>query len=106
LLRKDHTPVEGFEQPRLTLQFDRIAPDPEAPSIVYASGSGIPFYAGHATHFLYVVTNAFREGHATRGEWDPKGLAPGDYIIRVVADDIRGNRATSDLPITVRPTFR
>jgi sugar lactone lactonase YvrE len=104
ILHKDGTPVAGFERPRETMRFDRIAPDPEAPSLVYASGSGIPFYARHATQFLYVVTNAFHDGHAAMGVWDPRPLAPGDYVIRVLAEDIRGNRAQRgmDLPVTVR----
>jgi hypothetical protein len=102
ILRKDGKPADGFAHPRETMQFDRLAPDPEAPSLVYASGSGIPFYARHATHFLYVVTNSFREGHAAAGLWDPRALPAGDYVIRVLAEDIRGNRATADLRVAIR----
>jgi sugar lactone lactonase YvrE len=103
VLRRDGAPLDGFAQPRETLQFDRLAIDPMAPMLVYASGSGIPFYAGHATHFLYTVTNSFRDGHAAAGVWDPRGLAPGDYVVRVLAEDIRGNRATAELTVAVRP---
>ena len=69
---------------------------------MYASGSGIPFYGRRSTHFLYVVTNSLAEGHATTGAWDPTSLAPGDYIIRVIAKDIRGNEAIAGRDLRVR----
>jgi hypothetical protein len=71
---------------------------------LYASGSGIPFYGRRATHFLYVVTNSLRDGQATRGMWDPTGLLPGNYIIRITARDFSGNEAATgrDLLVEVR----
>jgi len=70
---------------------------------VYANGSGIPFYGRRSTHFLYVVTNSMHGGHASRGVWDPAPLAPGNYILRIIARDVRGNEATGgrDLPVTI-----
>ena len=103
VLRGDGSPIDGFAQPHETQQFDRLAIDPMAPMLVYASGSGIPFYAGHATHFLYTVTNSFHDGYAAAGVWDPRALAPGAYVVRVLAEDIRGNRATAELPVAVHP---
>ena len=103
ILRKDGTPVPGFEKPRETIRFDQLTPDPDAPSIVYANGSGIPFYGRRSTHFLYVVTNSLLDGRASKGVWDPAELPPGTYIIRVIARDIRGNEAVAgrDLPVVV-----
>jgi streptogramin lyase len=103
LLTKDGTPVPGFEQPRDTIRFDRLAPDPGAAGLVYASGSGIPFYGTRTTHFLYVVTNSLDAGRAAPGALDPSQLAPGEYIIRVTARDINGNEAIAgrDLRVTV-----
>jgi sugar lactone lactonase YvrE len=104
ILEQDGTPVPGFEAPRETIRFDQLPADPDAPSIVYASGSGIPFYGRRATHFLYVVTNSLLDGHASKGVWDPSALAPGTYVIRVTARDISGNEAIAgrDLKVNVR----
>ena len=35
--------------------------------------------------------------------WDPGALPPGDYTLRVIAEDIRGNQAMArrDLAITI-----
>jgi sugar lactone lactonase YvrE len=104
ILKKDGTAVAGFEVPHQTIRFDRLSPEPDAPSVLYASGSGIPFYGRRATHFLYVVTNSLRDGQATRGMWDPTGLIPGNYIIRITARDFSGNEAATgrDLLVEVR----
>ncbi|HEX5097818.1 MAG TPA: gluconolaconase, partial [Acidimicrobiia bacterium] len=103
ILQTDGTPVPGFETPRQTIRFDQLSPDPDAPSLVYASGSGIPFYGSRTTHFLYVVTNSLAGGRAARGVWDPSELQPGNYIIRVTARDFSGNEAGSgrDLAVVV-----
>jgi streptogramin lyase len=107
ILERGGAPAAGFESPRYTQRFDRLALDPEAPRIVYADGSGIPFYGSRRTRFLYVVTNSFHDGHAAEGFWDTATLAPGDYILRAWASDIRGNLAFSnrDLPITIVPAI-
>jgi hypothetical protein len=96
-------PVAGFEAPRQTLRFDRIAADPATVRTVYAAGSGIPFYGQRRTRFLYIVSNTFRDGIAAQGTWDTTALAPGDYVLRIRAADINGNVATKnrDLPVIV-----
>ncbi len=50
------------------------------------------------------MTNHVRGGQASVGGWNPAGLAPGDYIIRILAADFAGNQALAgrDLPISVR----
>jgi hypothetical protein len=104
VIAADGTPAPGFEEPRLTIRFDRLG-DPDAPRLVYAPGSGIPFYGRRSTRFLYSITNLFIDGVAAPGLWDPSVLPPGDYTLRVIAEDIRGNQATTrrDLPITIEP---
>ena len=72
---------------------NRLAVQPDAARLVYAPGSGIPFYGGRRTRFLYVVTNTFHDGRAGEDFWDTTSLAPGQYIVRVHARDISGNEA-------------
>ena len=104
VLRPDGTPVAGFEQPQINLLFDRTPLDPDAVKIVYAPDSGDTVHGAKATRFPYVVTNHVRGGQASVGGWNPAGLAPGDYIIRILAADFAGNQALAgrDLPISVR----
>ena len=88
----DGTPAPGFETPVETIRFDRLG-SPEAPRLVYAPGSGIPFYGQRRTRFLYQVTTTFRDGTAAPGSWDTSSLEPGDYTLRVYARDFSGNEA-------------
>ncbi len=103
ILTADGLAAPGFESPRHTLRFDRLAADPNAARMVYSPGSGIPFYGRRRTKFLYVVTNTFHNGVASEGLWDTATLPPGDYIVRAWASDISGNVALSnrDLPVTI-----
>jgi sugar lactone lactonase YvrE len=103
VLDRTGSPVAGFETPVETIRFDRLSTQADAARLVYAPGSGIPFYSGGRTRFLYVVTNTMRHGIAAEGFWDTTALAPGDYTLRILAEDVRGNTATAnrDLPVTV-----
>jgi sugar lactone lactonase YvrE len=103
VLHTDGSPAPGFEQPVETLRFDKLSAGADAPRLVYAPGSGIPFYGGRRTRFLYIITNTLRDGLATPGFWNTADLPPGDYTLRVRAADITGNEATSrrDLPISI-----
>lgn len=103
VLKRDGSPAAGFDTARETIRFDRLTPDPDVARLVYAPGSGIPFYGRRATRFLYIVTSTFRDGVASAGAWDTTLLAPGDYTLRVKAADIRGNEAVRnrDVPLTI-----
>lgn len=104
VLHANRVPLPGFESPRTTIVFDRFSPDgDDAAGLVFDAGSGIPFFGARRTRFLYVVTNTYRDGVATPGYWDTTELQPGNYILRVVASDIRGNVALAnrDVPITI-----
>ena len=103
VLSPDGRPAPGAEGAADRLVFDRLAVQPDAARLVYAPGSGIPFYGGRRTRFLYVVTNTFINGVAGEGFWDTTSLAPGKYIVRVRARDISGNeaRANRDLGVVV-----
>ena len=103
VLDANGTPAPGFAAPRETIVFDRFAGDDDAARVVFAPGSGIPFYGRRRTRFLYTVTNTFRGGIASTGWWDAGSLPPGDYTLRILAGDIRGNLALAnrDVPITI-----
>jgi streptogramin lyase len=95
------TPAPGFEQPRMTMRFDRLPDAPDAPWRTYADGSGITVYGNRRTRFRYIVTNSVQGGDAYGAYLDATVLAPGDYNIRVIARDQSGNTATRDLPISI-----
>ena len=101
VLNRDGTPAPGFETPRAGIRFDRL--DGTDPTLVFASGSGIPFYGRRRTRFLYRVTNTLRNGGAGQSGWDTTTLPPGDYTLRILARDINGNeaRANRDVAVTV-----
>ena len=105
VLNRDGSPAPGFDAPRETIRFDRLIPRGDAARTVYAPGSGIPFYGRRVTRFLYVATNTFRDGQAAADYWDTALLPPGDYTVRAIVSDIRGNVAIAnrDLPVTVMP---
>jgi sugar lactone lactonase YvrE len=103
LLLPDGTPAQGFEQPRIQIEFNRLPPAGDAPKIAYADESGITVYGSKQTRFLYEVTNTVRDGRAARGVWDTTELPAGDYTLRIIAADFSGNTADAnrDVPITV-----
>jgi sugar lactone lactonase YvrE len=94
-------PVPGFEHPLETIEFDRLPSEPDAPQLTFADGSGITAYGKRITRFRYVVTNIVRHGDAVRGTWDTTVLAPGEYVVRVVARDLAGNQTAQNLKVTV-----
>jgi hypothetical protein len=102
LLQPDGTPAPGFEQPRVTIEFDRLPPDRDATKIAYADESGITVYGSSETRFLYEVTNTVREGRAERGTWDTTALPPGDYTLRIYAADFAGNSAADNTDVLIK----
>ncbi len=102
VLRPDGTAAPGFEQPRATIEFDRLPDEPASAPLIYAEGSGITVYGSRTTRFRYIVTNSLREGHVTQALWDTTELPAGDYRLRVLAADFSGNETTRDLPVRVQ----
>jgi sugar lactone lactonase YvrE len=102
VLTSSGAPAPGFETPRETIRFDRLSPAADA-RMIFWPGSGIPEYGSRRTRFLYVVSNSVRDGVSSTGVWDTAALPPGDYTLRILAADIRGNEAVfnRDLPVTI-----
>jgi hypothetical protein len=76
---------------------------PQAVKVAYAAASGITVHGAARTRFLYVASNHVRAGEVAVGGLDTSALAPGDYLLRALAEDAAGNRATgrTDLPLRV-----
>jgi sugar lactone lactonase YvrE len=102
VLRRDGTPVDGFEEPRMTIRFDRLPQTAGAGELAYAHGSGITVYGNRTTRFRYQVTNEVHDGEAVPGSWDASALMPGDYRVRVIAQDAAGNSTSRDIAVRVR----
>lgn len=103
ILRADFTPAPGFEEPRITIEFNRLPPTRDAVRVAYADASGITVYGSTTTRFLYQITNTIRDGRAGAGTWHASELPAGDYIIRIFAADYSGNEVSQgrDLPISI-----
>jgi sugar lactone lactonase YvrE len=101
VLQENGSPAPGFEKRRASVRFDRVGLSPDASRLVYGAGSGIPFYGGRRTRYLYIVTNRLDEGKASEGFWDTSRLPSGNYILRAWAADISGNIVNRDLPVTI-----
>ena len=93
LLNEDGTPARGFEQPVINIEFNRMPPEDSSVFRVYAVGSGVSAY-GTPTKFKYIVTNRVRDGEALDGFLRTSSLAAGNYIIKIIAEDYAGNRAS------------
>ncbi|MFN0110439.1 MAG: hypothetical protein ACKVZH_16410 [Blastocatellia bacterium] len=100
VLNSAGTPLSAFERTRHNIEFDRLPWDWQTVRLVYADGSQSG-YEGQ-TIFNYMATNSFRGGQAHESFFDSSGLAPGDYILRIVAADYFGNVTERDVPITIR----
>lgn len=103
LLRADGSPAPGFEEPRVTIEFNRLPPQREAVRLAYWDASGITVYGSTTTRFLYVITNTVRDGRAEAGTWRASELPRGDYILRVYGADYAGNEVSTgrDLDISI-----
>ena len=105
IVRENGEPAAGFEAPIMTMIFDRLPSSDKAVFLAYAPGSGVSAY-GTPTKFRYIITNIVRHGEAREGTLRTSSLAPGDYRLRVIAEDFAGNRASgreSELAIRIQP---
>ena len=77
----------------INIEFNRMPPEDSSVFRVYAVGSGVSAY-GTPTKFKYIVTNRVRDGEALDGFLRTSSLAAGNYIIKIIAEDYAGNRAS------------
>jgi len=99
-LHADGTPLAGFEQPRTAIEFARL-PGDEVVKDYYADRSGITVQGSSETHFRYRVGRAAGDAGGPP-PFSTAALAPGDYVLRVVAKDFSGNEATAGRDVPVR----
>ncbi len=90
----EENPVPGFEQPKWTIEFEKT-PRAEAVSLVYAEGSKSG--ATGETIFRYIVTNEVSGTKSKESFFDARGLASGEYVLRVFAADLYGNITPGDI---------
>ncbi len=100
LLNADGSPAAGSSRPHYNIVFDRLPADPAAAELAYAEGSQSGSQG--VTVFAYIITNVVRAGIAREGFWKTDAHAPGSYILRVIAEDLSGNRATRDVPVVIK----
>ncbi|HYO91667.1 MAG TPA: hypothetical protein VEQ40_08525, partial [Pyrinomonadaceae bacterium] len=99
ILNADRAPAHGFNEPQMNISFESLPDDSSTAHIAYAPGSQSG-YTGQ-TVFAYVVTNRVRDRAASEEYWNASVLPPGDYFVRVFAEDFFGNRTTRDVPVKV-----
>ncbi len=95
-------PLQGYEQPRWNIVFNRMPPQKQAVKVAYAPDSGITVHGSAVTRFRYLATNTVRDGLMETGRWQPAALPPGEYIIRGSARDYSGNEGIGRREIRVR----
>ena len=103
LLNADGEVIPGMEQPIITQLYDRLPRDREAVKLAYAAASGITVHGAAETRFAYAINNTLMHGMLTPGAWKVGALGPGNYTLRILAEDYAGNAAIKgrDLAITV-----
>ncbi|MCV2355727.1 gluconolaconase [Paucibacter sp. B2R-40] len=102
ILHSDGRPASGFERVRMNLDFKRLPVDDSAVKTIYASRSGVTVHGSAVTRFRYVLSNQAHDGEANAGSLDTSHLAPGDYVLRISAQDFAGNQARLGRDVLLR----
>lgn len=104
ILHSDGRPVQGFEQPRPSLDFTRLPVDDRAVKTAYAPRSGVTVHGSALTRFRYNVGPRVYEGLSEAAALHDEAMLPGNYLLRVLAKDFSGNEALlgRDLPVLIR----
>lgn len=101
ILNADGQPAPGFAEPLMNISFESLPDDSHTARIAYAGGSQSGYTS--QTVFAYLVTNRVRDRAASEDYWHTSALTPGEYIVRVFAEDFFGNRSSRDVHVKVIP---
>jgi len=95
ILSADKTPLAEINW---TISFARL-PDEDAVPLVYAPGS----QSGYSprTVFNYIASNEVHDGFARENFFDVNQLNSGNYVLRVYATDLFGNKKFEDVNFEV-----
>lgn len=99
ILKRDGQPAPGFAEPLMTISFESLPDDPATARYAYNEGSQSGYTS--QTVFAYILTNRVRDREAIEDYWHSAELAPGDYLVRVLAEDFFGNRTTREISVRV-----
>lgn len=97
VLNADGSTVAGFENPKVSVSFERLPEGDDAANLVFAPGSQSG--ATGETVFNYIVTNFIQNGTAREEFLDTAKFANGEYKISVFAADFFGNQAVQEIQI-------
>nr|WP_155465673.1 gluconolaconase [Duganella radicis] len=101
LLNQDGDTIPGMTEPIITQQYDRLPRNRDAVKLVYAANSGITVHGATETRFAYAINNKLINGRLTPGAWKVGELGPGNYILRITAQDYAGNAANRNRELAV-----
>jgi len=103
LLNQEGEIIPGMAEPIITQQYDRLPRNRDAVKLAYAASSGITVHGASETRFAYAINNRLINGKLTPGGWKVGDLGPGNYILRITAEDFAGNAANRgrDLAVTI-----
>ncbi|MYM34560.1 gluconolaconase [Duganella sp. FT94W] len=101
LLNQDGEIIPGMNQPIITQQYDRLPRNRAAVKLAYAASSGITVHGASETRFAYAINNRLINGKLTPGAWKVGELGPGNYILRITAEDFAGNAADRNRDLAV-----
>ncbi|QJD94269.1 gluconolaconase [Duganella dendranthematis] len=101
LLNQDGEIIPGVSVPVVTQQYDRLPRNREAVKLAYAANSGITVHGASETRFAYAINNKLINGKLTPGGWKVGELGPGNYLLRIDAEDYAGNAANRNREVAV-----
>jgi sugar lactone lactonase YvrE len=101
LLNQDGELIPGMTEPVITQQYDRLPRNRDAVKLAYAANSGITVHGASETRFAYAINNRLINGKLTPGGWKVGELGPGNYLLRISAEDYAGNAANRNRELAV-----
>ncbi len=101
LLNQDGEIIPGVSVPVVTQQYDRLPRNRDAVKLAYAASSGITVHGASETRFAYAINNKLINGKLTPGGWKVGELGPGNYLLRIDAEDYAGNAANRNREVAV-----